>query len=304
MHQLKLLSLCLLTALAFFATAQEGGNPPGYRPQAYYDRLAEIYAKYDLGLKYLAQERFDDAIRAIREGMALDTEYFRGKRTGHLYLGRVFARLGKTQEAFDEYRRSLHWRHFGPAFHSTNGTIEYGQFLARNGKSREAISLYYNLLWHRSFGEPAYLPSDEPIPYLVLFEPEPGMVAWTYTPDRMVAAFEVLRHDDSGEIPEQMIRVRQLVPDWAYPVVRQAANTPTTEGRRALLDEARPMTKSQEERDWIDQYEASLKVPFRERVRLSAIGMERRRASKVLERARLELFNDVEFRRSFISDLP
>ena len=130
------------------------------------------------------------------------------------------------------------------------------------------------------------------------------MVCWNSIADKAVGVFEAWKDSDLRPLGVRMNLVRQLVPDWAFPVVRLSTKVAGKPAEQVLLDEARLLAKSAEERGGIDAYRETISMPFAERSRLSEIGMRRRRASVVLERARLELQTDVDFRRSFITDAP
>jgi len=66
------------------ATAQGGNDPSSNRNTAEdYAFLDVISAKYDLGLEFLKDGRYGDALQSIREGIALETSLGSPAQDGH-----------------------------------------------------------------------------------------------------------------------------------------------------------------------------------------------------------------------------
>lgn len=94
--------------------------------------------------------------------------------------------------------------------------------------------------------------AKEPLPFLVVFDPDPNAVVWDYTPERFRAA--VLMLDQVGhEDPKVIEEIRTLAPDWFWPVAYMADKTDPTQDpvggpawvakRAALIAEADRLAK-------------------------------------------------------------
>jgi hypothetical protein len=137
--------------------------------------------------------------------------------------------------------------------------------------------------------------------YLVVFDPEPGMTVWEYTPERLEAAATLLATRDYGsrESIATIERIRQVVPEWIVPMMYNSGSL--VDRTQAFLDEVSVCARTEEERAWLDAYrdippvrDQSERHAARRAIeaRLAAIGRERRQASALLERARVELEKD------------
>lgn len=270
---------------------------------------------YRQGIELLNAGKSDEAIAKIREAIALQSQLMQ-VFGGYGDLGRALCQAGRLTEAVEAFRRSLCWHKDQLVTSNPYSLYDYAILMARLGKEREAKALYY-LQMARAVGpmEHGRVDTAEPIPFLVLFDPEPGMTAWSYSPEALEAAMLMLS-DTVGYLPLgerttgyrtinqlKAERARRLMPEWSFPVVLLARLT-HGDKRVALFEQAKLLAKTPEEGSWIEQFQQSLQLPIRERENLSKIGIERRRQSEVLHRAFQELVTDVDFRRSLFIDKP
>jgi hypothetical protein len=112
--------------------------------------------------------------------------------------------------------------------------------------------------------------SQEPVPFLVVFDAEPEGIYWDYTPDRLEAAADMLQAilstsnvDFATNVwtydTDFVQRARQLAPDWFYPVLFLANRADNGSAKeQQLLAEAEGLAKPGLERQFVDQFRRDL----------------------------------------------
>jgi hypothetical protein len=152
----------------------------------------------------------------------------------------MYIKQGRIADALASYQASFIWRpegfygntwrgdlEFG--YGSIHSSMEYAILLARQGRSEDAKAMYYFGLRASAMALPTSR-SQEPAPFLVVFEPETEGIYWEYTPQRLEAAALMLQAMLSDGVRDfatntwaskaQLIeRAHSLAPDWFYPVL-------------------------------------------------------------------------------------
>jgi hypothetical protein len=144
-----------------------------------------------------------------------------------------------------------------------HGIMEYAILLAKQGRAEDAKAIYYFGL--RSCLAPRTR-SEEPVPFLVVFDPDPEGIYWEYTPQRLeAAALMVQAMLSSGSTDfatnvrttdrQWVERVRALAPDWFYPVLYMA-NTKNLDSpaREQLTAQAEAMARPGLERQLMARF--------------------------------------------------
>lgn len=221
------------------------------------------------------------AITVLQEAAAVEASIrSRFQANAEYDLARMYVKLNRIPDALEAYRRSFAWnpkRHEqdgvcqgdldinGP---DINGEMEYAILLAQAGRAEDAKAMYYFALRAHMFE--AKSRSQEPAPFLVVFDPEPEGIQWDYTPERLEAAAWMLRailSSSSTDFATNVTlyehdfveRARQLAPDWFYPALYLANHNDYDSPRRQqLMAEAESLAKPGLEQQLVEQFRRDL----------------------------------------------
>lgn len=260
-------------AIACGQTKAIGPPNPEMNAKAARVRQLEVEAE-----QLAAKGKIDDAATALREAMSIErTHPYPSFVTGAAtLLARLFEQSGRDQEALDAYRNCFAWDSRIHDLDGGSGNAEdYALVLSKLGKVEEAKAMYYYALRHFN-GGPTFnggwrLDGDrsiEPVPFLVVFDPDPNAVVWEYTPERFRAA--VLMLSQVGHADHKVIdEIRKLAPDWFWPAAYLADETdpasdvaggpPWVARRAALIAEADRLAKPGLERELMAWYHELIK---------------------------------------------
>lgn len=238
------------------------------------------------GDEALAAGRTDDAIAAFREVVKIEGTYGHFVSSGNYDLAKALTLAGRTDEALAAYRRAFKW---DPARKDlkVNGppvvdlAMDYAILLAKSGKADEAKSIYYYGL--RSGFNPYGESTQEPFPFLVVFDPEdvPNATVWDYSADSLIAAATMAKAPTAAQTRPLVQEVRRMEPGWVLPVVYLARMLTEGSKKEALLSEAEGLARTDAERGWIKAYRAG--------ENLAKIGLSMRKASSAIANSKLDL---------------
>ncbi|MEW5884137.1 MAG: tetratricopeptide repeat protein [Armatimonadota bacterium] len=263
--------------------------------------LERVHAAIARGDALWREQRYDEAITAIREAAAISERlsYFTSRY--HHHLARVLVRTNRNDEALEAYRKAVRWDAEQGELDTTTFPLqiamEYAILLAQAGREEDAKAMYYYGLRTISSGS---LPNrrGEPFPFLVVFDPDPVMQSWPYSVENLTAAALVLTR--SKGFREPLERALRMKPDWIVPAMYNVWQDFVDHQERERLAAAMRLARTQEEREWAALYQPVLELTdsmeqldMFEQVadRLAAIGLERRKNSVVLRRAKENLRN-------------
>lgn len=272
-------TLVLMTlALSYSAPALAQGQP---MPQERVELMQRMGRLAREGERLIARGQVDDGLAKLIEAKRLE-ETIPGMPWGSVAatLGKALDDLGQPIEALAAFKDSLRYDArtgdldtFGPyGIH----TMDYAILLARQGRLQDAKAVYYYVLRHLSErGEAEF----EPIPFLVVFDPDPTMTVRELTPEKLIAAATMVRAMWETAPKKTAERAHELEPTWLFPVMFLAKLTSDRRDERLAL--ARNLARTDEEREWVRTFDL--------RATRNEIGRRRRVASPVLQRAKRDL---------------
>jgi tetratricopeptide (TPR) repeat protein len=242
--------LLMATLSSFIAAHAQSSTDPfvGLTPEQRekLERIGELATKGD---DLMEVEKYTEAAEQYRAALALDPE-----NRGLAYcLGRAYAVLGRTKEAITLYRRALKWRPDRGDLDAdfmgkpSGMAMHYAVLLARDGQSEAAKAMYYFGL--RNLATPTFGLSNEPMPLLVAFDPDPDAEVWTYSSQKLEAAanmaLAIWGSDPIDTTSECLARARDLAPEWWYPYFYSAFIDPKSPNAEADFDRAESLVGSE-----------------------------------------------------------
>lgn len=245
-----------------------GGSPISPEVLAKIDRIQDLLLK---ARDLVNSQKLGDAIKILTEAVAIERT-LSGNASGARYeLAQAKVSAGDVSEALKIYKSMLtwdarrqDWTVNGPS--TCRVAMDYAMAAAQHGDKELAKQMYYfGLRSFNLFGEWEI----EPLPFLVVFDPEPGMDAWDYTSDKLAAAAFMVKAGSAGGNPEMMMRASALVPEWQLPKAWAALYR----GDRNGIDE---VMRSADTRLKAQLAEAS------ENRKSQMAGLQKRKASKVI----------------------
>lgn len=283
--------------------AQLGNDPALMRkhPPEMLEKRNRASAAIDRGRTLAAKGKLKEAIAEFRNGLRVEDElekqYGGFTSVASYELAKAYAKLGQTALALEAYKSGTRW---DPAAREiqTNGppfilmTMDYAIALARAGKQEEAKAVYHSGLRRLNQVRTGL----ETMPLIVVFDADPSMVVWKYSETNLVAAATMAKAADMGSSGIAAAEeARALAPDWAVPLVFLALRSGSQQ--KELLESAFRIAQG-EEVDWVASMAAARAIGSpadRQRLTTEAekrhaeIGVDRRRGSSALQKARREL---------------
>lgn len=256
----------------------------------------------DRGRALLEKNKIEEAIREFREAIAIEKEIERRygdfNSVGHYELAKALTLAKRNEEALAAYKQAFRWspkrqdlEHNGPPL--IHLAMDYALLLHRCGKVEEAKAIYYFFLC-RGWSDDGH---HEPFPFLVVFDPDPTMMVWDYTPERFLAAVTMARAPYmNAERFSYAETARQMEPSWIVPAVYLWPWDSKTRGK-AGYDLAVNLARTDEEKEWMRMYlpvfsagEDDWKLLRKGIARqLTQIGVAKLNATPVLQQAKVDL---------------
>lgn len=275
------------------------------------DKLALADAAAARGRVLLREKKYDDAIAAFREALEIKTKIYGFDSPSHYELAMALTAAGRITEALETFRQGVCWDSTKDELWMSSISIgyamDYAILLAELGKKTEAKAMYYygmrRFNEHSDPNRKGFEPTPggylEPIPFLVVFDPDPTMVWWDYEAEKLIVAATALKAKGQklGGI-EQLKGVREKAPDWLVPAMDLVWQHFIDGAEADRFAEAASLAKTPEERQWVAAYREVFTTDDwnvqRDRWqevanKMAAIGAARRKASVVLEQARQNL---------------
>jgi tetratricopeptide (TPR) repeat protein len=219
-----------------------------------------FYKAHDL----VREAKYVEALAVFQESLEIELGWWGPHRVSsgtYYWMAKIHQKLGNRSQALDAYRLAFKRQTYAaePYVRVSNGALvdefvlDYALLLNDAGRHQDAKVLYYSLLRNLTgYGEP--------FPFVVVFDQDAEGEVWEFTPQNLEAALLMARtlvasttHALPGDVTreEARRRVRELKPDWAYPLVQQAWATRSEEKRNALFDQAEALARTPAERDAI-----------------------------------------------------
>jgi tetratricopeptide (TPR) repeat protein len=314
MNIMKTAMHTVLVLVCFSAAAQtdQDWNKAIKMPPEELAKMERAGAALSRGRALMKENNVEEAISAFREAIAVHNTMRGFYSSGNYELAKALVLAGRPEEALAAYKNAINYREDWKDLH-VNGppavrlAMDYAILLAKRGKDDEAKAMYYYGLRAGYNSGPDVQGYIEPFPFMVVFDEDPSMTVWGYTPERLIAAATMARLATDGdrltgdgalETTKKVKLVEASSPDWAFPSVYRFRNMTYREGRE-FLDLAFGLAANDDERAWINKYYEALASSqgasdMAQRLRdtereLAAIGHARRRASPVLQQAKLDL---------------
>ena len=251
--------------------------------------------------KASAAKQATKAIDEFRKMIAIEQTFPRSRLSsaGHYGLAKALTLANRPKEALEAFRAAIRWDPGSGELGWTEGiyvVLDYVMALARAGRLEDAKAVYYSYLRKQTVNA-----LTEPFPFLVVFDDDPNMATWALSEENLIAVATMLLaqgHEPGGtESVARAEAVRLMKPDWIMPAIFLASVK--SEDWRRDLELARKLARSQEERQWVTdfqrgdiRFEGESDTQRWERInRLSQIGVERRKSSVVLEKGK-EMLKD------------
>ncbi len=254
-----LAALSLMFANSKLSSAQAGSTGRTELSQEEIARSTAIANAQRSADQLLTKKLWADAVLAYKNLIAVTRSYEPDAMcaTAHYGLARAYVGLDQLPEALDAFRNSLLWsRSVQDLGFSGEIALDYAEALRRANRLEDAKVMYYAVLRGANGGlSPVY-------PFLVVFDPEPGMTAWSLTKPRLEAALLMLKHqgthDKDGLV--ELDRIRAAAPEWILPALVRALSFKNRDAKIAEVDKVYLMASTEEEQGWIDHWRQYIKL--------------------------------------------
>lgn len=269
MNQLTLLSTIAALVIAPLALAQTGGGGSGGTPpsQEWIHRYDPVRTLLKQGDQQMSQHQYDEAVTVFTQAQTLEDQisatWHERVSSASASLARALVAAGRENDALVAYRHAFWWNERTHDIDMNGGEVDplvlsYALLLAKHGEIEEAKAMYYYALrqFNGPMGGDKATRGIEPIPFLVVFDPEPEGIPWDYSFDRFKAAILLVKGmiESKKDFFEQ---ARELVPDSFYPVIL-LADKQECHHRDAMITQAEAFARPGLERDLIAQYRTDL----------------------------------------------
>lgn len=288
---MKTLSVVVALFLASSAWAQyPGGTSGGKPPPPEWIRQQEATGVLRNRIRDLERQgKWQEVITACKDLIALESRPpMAMKRHSHAYwrLARAYEQLDQSPDALDAYQKSISWI---PEFADWDGNqfqvLDYAISAAKQGQVEKAKEMYY--LGLRKYNAAKI---HEDLPFLVVFDPDPGMDYWEYSTVNLEAAARMLKivggqvsgdvaewvKISRGELPNPIDIVLSLKPDWLIPQLMKAGGHRAEKAKSVL-----GYVHTQREHQWLAEWALEDRVKDKERRMLSN---QMRKLSKVVQK--------------------
>lgn len=269
MNQLTLLSTIAALVFAPLALAQTGGGGSGGTPpsQEWIHRYDQVDVLLNQGEDRMKAHQYDEAVTVFTQAQTLEdqvstTWHERMSRASGALAG-ALAAAGRENDALVAYRHAFWWNEQTHEVDFNGVSVDrlvlnYALLLAKHGEVEEAKAMYYYALrqFNGPMGGDKATRGIEPVPFLVVFDPEPEGLPWDYSLERFKAAVLLVKGMIEGK-KDLFEQARELVPDSFYPVIF-LADKQECHHRDAMIAQAESLARPGVERDLIAQYRTDL----------------------------------------------
>lgn len=266
---MKLTLVIVALFVSMHAVGQTGGNdrsslkaePPEIRAKR--DQVSNLIK----AAESLAKDRkFDEAIGLHQEAVVLQATLPGFSSGVHYSYATTLGAAGRYSEAAEAFRSAVAWTLESREQSSdlyVNGPVlcrvllDYALVLLKLDRLDDAKAIYYGAL--------RALPSVElpsVYPFLVVFDPEPGLTVWPLTKPRLEAALLMLKHQGTHEKDglAELDRIQAAAPEWILPAFVRALSFKNRDAKIAEVDKVYLMASTEEEQGWIDRWRQYIKL--------------------------------------------
>jgi tetratricopeptide (TPR) repeat protein len=267
-YKVRLAATMLFLAVVLSASAQvdQYGRPTVSPERRAFDNL---FSQMNDQAKALEEgDQFQEALAIYSEVAEMQEARNIFSSRSKYGMARCLTALGREEEALGAFKRAFMWSSRSGRLTLGDGdgdfirmSADYAMLLAKRGRAEDAKALYYSALRRFNLGGtyPNYAMEGrrykEPVPFLVVFDPEPLGIAWEYSPQNLEAALKMLLALTTAQ-KDLLSQVKALRPDWFYPVmyeeVRYGDRNP------GLLAQAEALAKPGLEKQLVATYKVEL----------------------------------------------
>jgi tetratricopeptide (TPR) repeat protein len=249
-------SLCLATAaLASVLVCAQGGKDIRPIPPETLRKLDLMNEATDRAEALLAKGLFDEAIWEFRRAVEIQDTIPGWASTTKYNLAKALVVAGRNEEAMEAFAKAVMWDEKRGDWY-VNGppaerlAMDYAILAAKQGDERKAKEMYYfGLRNFNPFGEAGF----EAMPFIVVFDPDPLMEVWEYSPEALTTAALMAHASHRGTGWRELVQeVRRRKPDWMLPIVFESFSYASGQ-RDEMLGIARGLAKSEREIMWLEQ---------------------------------------------------
>jgi len=180
-------------------------------------------------------------------------------------LATVYEKQGKPELALQAYSEAVYWEPkindwYAPGTQLTDIAMDYAMLAAKMGKESLAKEMYYwGMRWFNA-NQQSFV---EPIPFRVVFDPDPSMEVWEYSPEMLSLAASVLKvasvtaspftsSDERETIRKNLPELaRRLAPRWLFLEFYERFRTAGEKTFEVYKLEIAAAAKTDLERSWI-----------------------------------------------------
>jgi tetratricopeptide (TPR) repeat protein len=255
----KYLENCWLLGIGLMLTATANGQGIGREiqpiPPAIQRIFDEISATLTVADNHLERNELDRAIEQYRRVMKLEASIYGNRGNGAYGLAQALTRADRPAEAMDAYAKAVWWEERRNDWSVTGPPViefamDYAMLAARQGDVARAKEMYYfGMRQFNRYGGKSY----EPIPFLVVFDPDPSpeMEVWEYSESNLRAAALMAKVASQGSKDRPLIdEVRKLAPNWSFPLAF-LAESPVGKPNEEFMALALQLARNDQERAWI-----------------------------------------------------
>ena len=251
---LQLIGLVIVAALTTPASAQTKAIREMFTPvsRAVYEQAGRNHV---LATTLFHEGKVGEALTKMEESLAgLKSIHMSGD---YYLLALCHVALGHRTDAAAAFQKCFSWDSVQGDLHCEVGhaiaaAADYAIFLAQSNRIDDAKQMYYYALRNVNGYDEL---SQEPYPFVVVFDPSLHAEVWPFTPRRFEAACIMIRVLGVGTGDDFLGWVDQasrLVPDWLYPLLYRSFTQHDT-FREVYISKARALAKTPDDKALVDR---------------------------------------------------
>ncbi len=236
------------------------------------------------------RDEIASAIQSFRAALAIQRS-LKGTVRGSAYgLAKSLQKSGDGKGALIAYAEAVYWDENAKDWqvngaYSLHVALDYALCAAEQGRPDLAKEMYY---WGLRNFNPSGELLKEPIPFCIVFDPDPTLQEWEFTPDRLRVAASAMILADRHFYPFLTTSERKvayhsayesasrLVPGWLFLEFLEKYNNADEETFEAYKLERAAVAKTDLERSWI--------LSASRENRIDKTGVELRKNSPVVQK--------------------